>query len=213
MKFQAIAYRQSFYLLMKDFDNVLTYIEPCDNNLTTYSHRLYEIFLRASTEFESICKDLLKGSNYSARPIDKWGIKDYFTLSSPRELTKYIIRIDAWDPIPKRIMPFKEWDNKKYTPLPWYQDYNEVKHNRNNSFKLASLENSVFAMGSIFVILYSAMGEDIFSQYQETAGYNTDSEGFKYSLAGNLSLSIQKFDRKLLAEEAYSKTNNQKDNS
>lgn len=33
--------------------------EPTDAHLQVYSHRLYEILLRACTEFESLCREIL----------------------------------------------------------------------------------------------------------------------------------------------------------
>ena len=191
-KFQRKSYKQSFYILINDFITLLSYIEACDNNLGTYSHRLYELFLRASTEFESICKDLLIMSNYPERTFEDWNITDYHTLSSPRGLSRYTLMFDTWNPTSKIIVPLKEWSNVEYKPLSWYQDYNEVKHNRNMNFELASFNNTILAIGSVFVILYSELNEDIFSQFQENTAYNTDSEAFKYSLTGNIPFSIKK---------------------
>jgi hypothetical protein len=54
-------YEAAFILLVGDFLRVCEFIELTDTHLDFYSHRLYEILLRACTEFESLCRE------YSAR--------------------------------------------------------------------------------------------------------------------------------------------------
>jgi len=34
------------HLIIRDLYELLNYVEPCDANLNTYSHRIYELFLR-----------------------------------------------------------------------------------------------------------------------------------------------------------------------
>jgi hypothetical protein len=52
-------YEPAFILLVGDFLRVCEFIEPTDAHLQVYSHRLYEILLRACTEFESLCREIL----------------------------------------------------------------------------------------------------------------------------------------------------------
>lgn len=51
-----ISFGNAYQLLVKDFLRILEFIAPCDDNLATYSHRLYELLLRTATEFENFCK-------------------------------------------------------------------------------------------------------------------------------------------------------------
>jgi hypothetical protein len=44
---------RAYMLLEKDLLRLFEYVEPTDNNIQTYSHRTYELFLRAATEFET----------------------------------------------------------------------------------------------------------------------------------------------------------------
>lgn len=50
---------RSYKILENDLKKVFEYIEPCDDNLSTYSHRLYELLLRACTELKLIVKEYL----------------------------------------------------------------------------------------------------------------------------------------------------------
>lgn len=51
-----------------------TYIEPSDDNKDTYSHRIYELYLRTCTEFEANAKFILKSNGYNnaKRILDYW---------------------------------------------------------------------------------------------------------------------------------------------
>ena len=44
------------HLIVCDLYEVFDYVEPHDDNMDIYSHRIYELFLRTATEFESNCK-------------------------------------------------------------------------------------------------------------------------------------------------------------
>ena len=64
-------------MILRDLNSLYDYIEPSDDNLGVYSHRIYELLLRTATEFETNCKGILKANGYS-KPESDWYIKDYF---------------------------------------------------------------------------------------------------------------------------------------
>jgi len=116
------SYETAFRLIISDFKEILNFIEPVDANLKIYSHRIYELFLRTCTEFESICKDMLVEQEYKKTP-SSYNIKDYKTLFNPKSFFK--VGLLYWHPDSLIIEPFKEW-NTQYS-LFWYQSYNSVK--------------------------------------------------------------------------------------
>ncbi|MEM7762406.1 MAG: hypothetical protein AAF298_30455 [Cyanobacteria bacterium P01_A01_bin.40] len=107
--------------------------------------------LRASTEFEMNCKGILKANNYSR--ANRLNMQDYYKINSSSHLSAYEIRVAIWSGHRKIIMPFGDWNNGH--SLRWYQNYNNVKHNRNDNFKLANLENVLLAISGVFTILFS----------------------------------------------------------
>ena len=153
----------SFRLLHEDYERIFEYIEPHDDNINTYSHRNYELLLRAATEFENICKQILSNKGYQ-KQSNEMNITDYRTILSYQEyeiLQKSSVQISVWTPSDRNIEPFKDWYSSG--KLFWYQQYNEVKHNRESMFRLASLENLTLAMCS-FVLLCNAMyGQNFFT--------------------------------------------------
>lgn len=54
---------------------------------------------------------------------------DYFALNKHLKLNEYIV-CHSFYPV---IQSFRYWDSHdKYVPLPWYQAYHAVKHDREN---------------------------------------------------------------------------------
>ena len=146
-------------LILRDLNELFDYIEPCDDNLQTYSHRIYELFLRAATEFETNCKGVLKANDYSGPREEKdWSIKDYFKVARPTRLNEYKICFLRWA-TNHEFEPFVEWNPSRRETLSWYDSYNKVKHDRFTNFHKASLENLMNAIAGLLCILHSQFGD------------------------------------------------------
>jgi hypothetical protein len=145
------SYLSSFEILSGDFRRLTEFVEPIDGNLNTYSHRLYELLLRACTDFESVCKEKLIANGFTKRSSDM-NINDYKTLESSLGLEQVEAGVLIWRPNAAYVRPFVNWSAVN-PPLSWYRDYNQVKHNRNARFSLANLENVRFALSGLFVLL------------------------------------------------------------
>jgi hypothetical protein len=151
-RFETYRNSQAFRLLQKDFLNLFEYIEPVDAHLAVYSHRIYELQLRACTEFESLCKEVLGSKGLPAK-----NITDFAQLEVHYEwyttLSQIEVGLHIWIPQPIYCRPFETWAGSKRTSPPWYQAYNRVKHNRRNRFADANLLNLVHAISGVFLIL------------------------------------------------------------
>jgi hypothetical protein len=171
------SYLGSFELLSNDFRRLGEYVEPADANLNTYSHRLYELLLRACTDFESVCKEQLVSSRY-AKAANDMNINDYKTLEAALHLEQFYVGVLIWRPAPVYIQPFTDWSTAA-PPLSWYAAYNTVKHNRNAEFAHANLENVRNAISGLFALLAAL---DIISKntfgHQERAAPNGLREDF-----------------------------------
>ena len=143
-------YEPAFILLVGDFLRVCEFIEPTDTHLDVYSHRLYEILLRACTEFESLCREILTAHGF--RKEGNWNIGDYVKVAPILDLQRQTSIALFWRPDPVQITPFEQW-----TPLApgraWYQKYKSVKHNRNAEFPHANMANVRSALSAAFIIL------------------------------------------------------------
>jgi hypothetical protein len=164
---------RAFHLIVQDYLDILDYIEPNDNNEKVYSHRIYELFLRTCTEFESNCKSILSSNKFSKAPRD-WNIIDYFKINKASKLHEYKVQLDIWGPTSKLLEPFQEWNSTTYAPLIWYRAYNNVKHNRNNNFHDASLENLTLALSALFTIIFSQYFSFSFEPFQLNTSFIED---------------------------------------
>lgn len=157
----------AYHLILKDFKSILDYVELHDTNRNTFSHRIYELLLRTCTEIETNCTGILVDNGYAK--IKNLNMKDdYFKINKASRLSEYEVKVEFWSPAPLIYKPFEAWNSNTYMSLPWYQNYNEVKHNRNQSFEKANFEALIRALGGLFVILASQFGINVFNQYQPT---------------------------------------------
>jgi hypothetical protein len=155
---EALLLRGSFRLCMKDLRTFLEYVEPHDTNLNVFSHRTYELLLRACTEFEAVCK-LVAAERGVALPKTA-NINHYRDLLTPLHVAEAEVAFTFWNPSLHWFTPFRAWASSQ--PLSWYRAYNDVKHDRVRQFSAASLANVLLAVSGLFVCLVSAFERPVF---------------------------------------------------
>lgn len=144
-------------LIIRDLYELFNYVEPCDANSSVYSHRLYELLLRACTEFETNCKGILESNGYVKSGGGDLNVKDYFKIENAARLSGYSVTFNRWPN--HQFKPFATWNVAVYAPLPWYQGYNSVKHNRYDNFPDANLGNVMNAIAGLLCILHAQIGD------------------------------------------------------
>lgn len=163
------------HLIIRDLYEVFNYIEPNDDNLQTYSHRIYELFLRTATEFESNCKGILKANGY-AKEENRMNIKeDYFKIAQAARLSEYSVNFERWTSA-RIFQPFAAWNTTNYASLPWYQGYNKVKHDRYANFREANMSNLMNAIAGLLCIMHAQYGEEMQSACFERIPLIQDSQ-------------------------------------
>lgn len=134
-------------------------------------------FFRCCTEFENNATAILRDNNYSRSGGIMNVANDYYRINQALKLDKYEIRLNIWENGPLTLIPFQQWGGTVYEPLPWYQNYNKVKHNRTLNFHLANFENLLLAAAGLFVTLYAQYAYLAFSPYQ-SIGMTGVEDGF-----------------------------------
>lgn len=134
-----------FLAIEKDLEKVSRYIEFADSNLGTYSIELTHILLSASSEIDVIMKQLCTliedTKNYE-------NINDYKTLIQAK--LKGLIEEEVT--INRFGLTFRPWENWNGVNNPdWWKSYNKVKHQRNDHFKEANLQNTINAVGALLL--------------------------------------------------------------
>lgn len=165
---------RAYINIEKELRSIFNFIEPDEQNKTTFSFELYSLLLRACTEVELNCKLIMEANG--AMPSSRhFTMHDYKKLEKSSLLSKYTATFSNWrmrDPnthelkyISKKFCPFINWglDNPKVPD--WYDAYNKVKHNREENLEKANLENCINAVAGILIVLYSQFGSCCIETY------------------------------------------------
>jgi hypothetical protein len=173
-------YVRAFLLIQSDLQRLFEYIEPADGNLAAYSYRIHELFMRTCIEVEANFKAILRENIFSPtkrdgspRPEKDWNIHDYKKVNITHHLSSYRVFIPIWDGTKSCFEPFKQWSGT--AELTWYQAHNASKHDRQNEFKKANLENLLNSVSGLVALLSSQFGTHDFSPGSTGLAVNTDS--------------------------------------
>lgn len=154
---------RAYKMLEQDLEVLFEYIEPCDTNKSTHSHRTFELMLRACTEFEANCKGILLANGYSptkkdgkSKLIEQWNIADYWKINKALKLSDYKVLLKPWHPHPLQLQPFRDWHSvTSHQGINWYQAYNDAKHNRDTKFERSNFENTIEAIAGLLCVLFA----------------------------------------------------------
>ena len=172
-----IEFVRAYRLIEDDLIQIFEYVQPANKNVSVYSHRLFQLLLRACTEFEANAKAILKANGYS-KPSN-FNMTDYYKLEPACRLSEYRVRTSVWSEHDRIFQPFKSWNGTvDYVPLSWYQGYNDSKHDRTANFPAASFENVLNAVAGVFVILFAQHYIHAFDPYRAVTMTQEDEEGF-----------------------------------
>lgn len=138
--------KRNLSILIQKLQDVLMYVEPSENGLKAYGHKLRELLILACTDLECAFKHYKLGRNER--------LSDYKQILKTVDLSRYKIALASYS-VKYESCPFRGWESNK---LDWYDAYNKTKHNRNDAFNLATLENCLNAVCAniiMFCVRYS----------------------------------------------------------
>lgn len=136
----------SYFLTLEDDLNTLSrYIEFHPDNYNVYSAEITKIFLSASSEVDVISKEICKRFD-STKTYKCFGDR-YNCLKNNMALFKEIVFICKAG---LQFIPFSTWSNN--TCPNWWTMYNKVKHERNEYYSKANLENCLLSMSALFLL-------------------------------------------------------------
>jgi hypothetical protein len=144
-------YARGFLLLEKDIGELFEFIEPSDQNCCCYSFRIHELLLRACVEVEANCTAILKENSYEkSRSLN---MRDYKKINASHHLSSFDVQLPRWQGRKKIRKPFEMWGSGR--SLPWWQAYNETKHDRRMGFAKATFDHLIDAACGVVTILYA----------------------------------------------------------
>jgi hypothetical protein len=135
-----------FISIEDDLKKISRYIEFSERNFGTYSIELARILFSASSEVDTVMKQICK----LHEPDRKFkSINEYRALIKQNvpDLIDEEIIIDRYG---IKVKPWLSWLDAK-NPA-WWSSYTEIKHNRNEFFEKANLVNAINAVGALLIV-------------------------------------------------------------
>jgi hypothetical protein len=139
---------------------IFSFVEPGKANLSSYGSEIRTLLILACTEVEAQLKHVLKANEYPGK--DKgWRTKDYEKLRTVMLLDEYRVRLTRYHI--GELSPFSDWDEDEPTKsLPWYDAYNNVKHDRLNLRHKGTLAMAIDAVAALAIVAAAKYGPGFF---------------------------------------------------
>lgn len=142
--------KKDLKILIEKLHNILLYVEPDENGLKTYSHKIRELLILASTEIENTWTYYFR---IAGNQSDRLNTNDYVKLCDKLRLQEYKVTFIS-HPISIELQPFLNWTELKPTnSIPWYNAYNKTKHNKSEAFSEAKLKYCLDAIAANITML------------------------------------------------------------
>jgi hypothetical protein len=139
-------------ILIRELKLTMEYIHPSAQNLSSFGHHSRNVLLLASMDFENECRGLLQEHGYTTAN-NRFSTNDYAKVAAPLRLSEYEVTLSHY-PTLGPIRPFDTWDITNPTKsLPWYDAYNQCKHDREANFDQGNLNNAINAVCAVAIML------------------------------------------------------------
>lgn len=146
INFRTPKHHWNFFLAIeKDLENLSRYIEFADANLKTYSIELTHLLLSASSEVDVIMKQLC----LLIDPMQTTNNINEYKGIIQRNIEGFINEEICIDRFGLSYRPWESWEGTE-NPA-WWHSYNKVKHQRNNYYDEANLQNTINAVGALLL--------------------------------------------------------------
>ena len=125
----------------------LKYIELSEEHYTVYSAKFVSIILECGAEIDNVFRNICNIDMGTRSNISTYYDK---VIAQFPNLQHSIAIIKS---TPLSFQPFKTWSQSQPSKsIPWWENYNSVKHDRVNNFKLASFENALTILSALFIL-------------------------------------------------------------
>lgn len=137
--------------------SILRTVFPNPANFDTYGFDIRNLIILTATEFETQITGILKANDIL--PIKKfYTTVDFYKLKDVLRLSDYKIRFTNYPDIPL-LSPFSNWNVLNTTSsLEWYENYNAIKHDRENNFNKGKLSSLLDSISACYILLIAQYG-------------------------------------------------------
>ncbi len=152
-EYQTFSIIESYNLLEERFLEFTKYVLVINRNLKIESLYLASIFLETCSIIDSIFRYLFPKAELKKINKKRSNLRIGDFRKQYAKLNLHILKTLVYVVPPRYLMPFKEWGDANKKNLEWWHDYNELKHNRIKKIKLATLENTLYALCGLYQII------------------------------------------------------------
>jgi hypothetical protein len=153
--------------LMQRLDAICQVVHPDISTFDSYGHEIRNLLLLACTEVEASWRGVLGANGISG----KLNTNDYVKLQAAMRLGEYGVGLPYY-PWLKPFYPFKRWRAAVPTgSLPWYQNYQLVKHDRQFHFDKATLLSAFQSVCACAVMMWAQFGFSESFRWRMEFGY------------------------------------------
>jgi len=163
---------QQAEVLNDALERIFRVVHPSLETAATYGTEVRNLLILACTEVEEQWKAVLVANG--ASPMGQClTTRDYVKLLAPMGLAAFGRALRRYPRYPE-IWPFRDWDRERPTAsLPWYDAYNQAKHDREGKFHEAKLCHAISAVAAIDVMLRAQFGRALLEAHQTTCAFRT----------------------------------------
>lgn len=142
-------YFQYYLALEDDFIKTTKYVHLNDKNYETFSIEYTKQYQAICSEIDVLCKEICRYcGDTSSNKFPKY---TETILNSFDDIVSKRINVGLSSKI--ILEPFKDWtDSPVYNSPKWWSNYNSVKHDRNNNFEKANLENVLNSLAGLYIL-------------------------------------------------------------
>lgn len=145
-------YWKNYLRFEKDLLDASHYVEICQKNLNTHSRAFLYLLLSIGSEFDNVCRE-------AGNLIGRTNIVDYADelLEKYPTIINQKVLLEDFD---LELTPFSGWNHEQASQtLCFWNDYNEVKHDRVANFEKATLGCVLNALAGLFILEMYRMNE------------------------------------------------------
>jgi len=156
-------------VLVELLNDIFKTVHPTTSNMSVFGQNIRNLLILCCTEIEAQLKGVLKENSLSTKK--NHSTQDYVKLKDILKIDKYELRF-SYFPWLNTFNPFKNWDKTSPTKsLPWYDNYNSVKHDRENEFAKGTLENVLDSISALAILMNAQYGENQPYWKEQLGGY------------------------------------------
>ena len=137
----------SYYsMLERNCKEISRYVDFREENYSTCSNEIIGQLLDVGAEFDHMCKTVC-----GMLDEERTNVSDYanWLIDNVRGIRNVKIKVVGNNLV---LAPFKNWNRKKAGDLYWWKAYNNVKHNRTESYVEGNLKNLLSALAALYYL-------------------------------------------------------------